>query len=172
MAGTTATPMDFWRLAEEAERRGIRILVEPISGEHYATSATDPTRLYRLTHYSCTCKGFLTWQRCTHHSLLLAHLGWLPDVDPDPAPAAATAPSPKQDPCPDCQGEGTEPAMGRSGAWYRVPCPRCGGSGAADPAGERAEDVGRSGRGGECTRPEPAPRPLRPVPTTPRRHAA
>jgi hypothetical protein len=40
MASTHATAGDFWRLAEEAERRGVRILVEPFSGERFATRAT------------------------------------------------------------------------------------------------------------------------------------
>ena len=98
MATTVATPLDFWRLAELAERRGIRILLEPISGEHFATSATDPTRLYWVTGFSCTRKGFQEWQRCTHHSLFLAQLGWLPDPtpdpEPDPSPAAPAAAAP------------------------------------------------------------------------------
>ena len=91
MASTVATPMDLWRLAEEAERRGIQILVEPISGEHFATSGSKANILYRLTGFSCTCKGFQHWQRCTHHSLLLAQLGWLPDPEPDPPSPVARA---------------------------------------------------------------------------------
>ncbi len=63
MASSVATPTDFWRLAEEAEQRGIKILVEPISGEHFATSGSKGNILYRLTGFSCTCKGFLHWQR-------------------------------------------------------------------------------------------------------------
>ena len=132
MATTVATPTDFWRLAEEAERRGIRILVEPLSGEHFATSAKDATRLYRVTGFSCTCKGFLAWQRCTHHSLLLAQLGWLPDPEPDPeppTPAAPVAPIPTLLPCPACRGRGTEQVQGLSGAWYEVPCLHCDGAG-------------------------------------------
>jgi hypothetical protein len=40
-----ATANDFWRLAEQADRNGIRIriLIEPCSGDHFATSASDPT---------------------------------------------------------------------------------------------------------------------------------
>ncbi len=137
MATTVATPTDFWRLAEEAERRGIRILVEPISGEHFATSAKDATRLYRVTGFSCTCKGFLTWQRCTHHSLLLAQLGWLPDPEPDPeppTPAAPLAPVPTLVPCLECRGGGTEQVQGLSGAWYEVSCLHCDGAGEIEEA--------------------------------------
>jgi len=138
MASTTATPRDFWRLAEEAERRGIRILIEPISGEHYATSATDPTTLYRVTGFSCTCKGFLTWQRCTHYSLLLAHLGWLPDPepDPDPSPAAPTLPALELVPCPDCDGSGRVVAyFGPEDEEGEIDCGTCGGSGEVEPGG-------------------------------------
>src|SRR5688500_12426798 len=49
------------RLAAEARQRGIRILVEPISGAHFATSSRDPDVIYRVTAYSCTCPGFLRW---------------------------------------------------------------------------------------------------------------
>ncbi len=91
MSSTTITPEVLWRLAEEAERRGVKIFHEPISHEHYALSGSDPTRLYRLTHWSCTCRAFMRWQRCGHWALFLAHLGWLPEVDPDPDPAPPAA---------------------------------------------------------------------------------
>ncbi len=131
MASTTAVPMDFWRLAEEAERRGIRVLVEPISGEHFATSASKENILYRLTHYSCTCKGFLHWQRCTHHSLLLAQLGWLPDPEPDPAPPTpALAAGEEREPCPDCDGTGRVIAFfGPDDEQGEADCGPCGGVG-------------------------------------------
>ncbi len=138
MTSTTAVPQDFWRLAAEAEQRGIKILIEPISGEHFATSASKEQILYRLTHYSCSCKGFMHWQRCTHHSLLLSHLGWLPDLnpepepdpDPDPSPASPALPAPELVPCPECD------ATGRVIAFYGVEddpgetyCGLCGGAG-------------------------------------------
>jgi hypothetical protein len=128
MASRTATPQDLWRLAEQGERNGVKILVEPISGEHYATSGTKATILYRVTHWSCTCRGFLAWQRCQHHSLLLAELGFLGDPGPDPAaPAAGAAPIARR--CWDCGGRGWEREAGASGAWLRVPCLGCGGAG-------------------------------------------
>lgn len=138
MASTVATPLDLWRLAEEAERRGIKILVEPISGEHFATSATDPTTLYRVTGFSCTCKGFLAWQRCTHHSLLLAQLGWLPDPhpepDPDPTPGAPAQGAPRLVPCPDCDGSGRVVAFfGPEDETGELDCGTCGGAGEVEP---------------------------------------
>lgn len=132
MTNTTAT--DLWRLADEAERRKIRILIEPISGEHFATSASDPALLYRVTGFSCTCKGFVHWQRCTHHAALLAHLGWLPDPEPDPLPPAPAAadpgmPEPILVACPCCRGSGRDWAEGPDGLQTSITCPICEGWG-------------------------------------------
>ncbi len=136
MASTIATPTDFWRLAEEAEQREVRILVEPISGEHFATSGSKANILYRLTGFSCTCKGFLRWQRCTHHSLLLAQLGWLPDPEPnpDPSPASPALPVPELAPCPDCDGTGRVVAFfGPEDEEGEIDCGWCGGAGEVEP---------------------------------------
>ena len=143
MASTVATPMDLWRLAEEAEQRGIKILVEPISGEHFATSGSKAKILYRLTHYSCSCKGYMRWQRCSHHSLLLSQLGWLPDPDPDPAPPApALTARVKTEPCSDCDGAGRVIAFhGPEDEADGIDCRACGGSGELEPgARSRASD--------------------------------
>jgi hypothetical protein len=129
MGTTVATPGDFWRLAEEAERRGVRILVEPISGEHFATSSGDPDKLYRVTAYSCTCRGFMAWQRCTHYAALLARLGWLPDPEPEPSPAAPALASPAAAPCPECGGTGQEHIPVAEGRRLVVACFLCEGSG-------------------------------------------
>ena len=137
MASSVATPTDFWRLAEEAEQRGIQILVEPISGEHFATSGSKANILYRLTGFSCTCKGFLRWQRCTHHSLLLAQLGWLPDPEPEPDPAPPTpvlTAAMRTEPCPDCDGAGRVIAFfGPEDEEGEIDCCTCGGSGETEP---------------------------------------
>ncbi|MDP9358713.1 MAG: hypothetical protein M3R02_26230 [Chloroflexota bacterium] len=137
MASAVATPTDFWRLADEAEQRGIKILVEPISGEHFATSGSKANILYRLTGFSCTCKGFQRWQRCTHHSLLLAQLGWLPDPEPEPDPSpsapALTAPATAER-CPDCDGIGRVVAFfGPEDEEGEIDCGTCGGSGEVEP---------------------------------------
>ncbi len=136
MASTVATPTDFWRLAEEAEQRGIRILVEPISGEHFATSGKKVDIVYRLTGFSCTCKGFLRWQRCTHHSLLLAQLGWLPDPEPepDPSPAFPALPVLELVPCPECDATGQVVAFfGPEDEPGETDCGLCGGAGEIEP---------------------------------------
>jgi len=77
---------DLHRLAAQAERAGVRVLVDHTTGAHIATSATDATACYTVSVVGgCTCRGFTYWSRCTHHSLLLAQLGLLPDQDPPPA---------------------------------------------------------------------------------------
>ncbi len=91
------TAADLWRLAEQGRANGVNILAECVTGARYATSATQPGVIYYLTAYSCTCPGFVGHQRCQHHSLLLAELGWLPEVADDetePVPAATPAPVP------------------------------------------------------------------------------
>ncbi len=136
MTSVVTRRVDLWRLAELAERRGIRILVEPISGEHFATSGSKVNTLYRLTHYSCTCKGFIVWQRCSHHSLLLAQLGWLPDPEsePDPSPASPALPVPELVRCGDCDGTGRLTAyFGPDDEPGEINCGKCGGSGEVDP---------------------------------------
>ncbi len=114
------------RLAAEARRREIHILVEPISGEHFATSSSDPSQLYRLTHYSCSCRGFAHHQRCTHYALLLDCLGWLPESPTPPTPAVARVP---EVPCDRCDGHGWG-YSGGSAAWT---CHTCSGTG-VEPA--------------------------------------
>jgi hypothetical protein len=114
------------RLADTAMERGIHILIEPISGEHFATSASDPTKLYRLTHYSCSCRGFMRWQRCGHHSALLAELGWLP-LTPEPAPVPP-AQTPEV-PCHSCRGDGQVRAENFHGRIELMTCWSCAGAG-------------------------------------------
>ncbi len=118
IAQTTAE--DLHRLANQAESRGIRILLTA-DGEHFATSATNPTALHRVSEQSCDCKGFSYWQRCSHHSLLLSELGLIPDLDPvvtDVVIVEASAP------CRSCRGEGSVRAYVGGGLsdWIMVPC--------------------------------------------------
>ena len=87
------TPADLWRLAEQGQQNGVAILSESASGERFATSASEPGTIHRLTAHGCSCKGFTYAGRCQHHSLLLAQLGWLPDLDPQPEPPTPAAPA-------------------------------------------------------------------------------
>jgi len=113
-----ATAEDFHRLADVAHQRGLRLFRD--GSRWYCSSAGDPGGCYFLTGYSCTCRGFVTHQRCSHHALLLERLGWLPEVEPD-MPFIDQAPVD----CPNCAGCGV--VVYRSGNQDR--CLDCGGNG-------------------------------------------
>jgi len=138
MADTTI--LDLWRLADEAVKRRIRIMVEPISGDHFATSASSDTLLHRVTAYTCTCRGFARHGRCTHLALLLVSKGWLTEPDPEPdAPVALRVPvAPVPDPsvavtCLACLGTGEDDRLGRhSVAAELLVCGGCRGAGAVE----------------------------------------
>ncbi len=128
---------DLHRLADQAERRGIRILLTA-DGEHFATSTSNPTSLHRVSEQSCDCKGFAYWGRCQHHSLLLAELGRLPDLEPVIAEmmiAAEIVMAERRAPCRSCRGTGfvrmtTGPALAD---WVMAPCTKCPGQPAPSP---------------------------------------
>lgn len=76
--------------------------------------------LYRLHLH-----GFVRTGRCQHHSLLLAELGWLPDLDTEPEPPTPAAPAMAV--CPDCNGS-KYVRIYRSGKlsdWVAGSCHRC-----------------------------------------------
>ncbi len=109
---------DLARLADQAERRGVRILLTA-DGEHLATSATNPTLLHRVDERGCDCRGFFYWHRCTHHALLLSQLGLIPD------PVVADVVIVEQPaPCRSCRGEGFVRAFfgGKPSDWVAIPC--------------------------------------------------
>ena len=59
------------------------------SGQHVATSATDPTACHLVdAAFGCTCRGYQQWARCMHYGLLLSHLGLILD-QVEPASTAA-----------------------------------------------------------------------------------
>ena len=147
--GRPATPRDLHRLAALARERGVRLLREAASGGWYATSASRPDTIYFVTALSCTCPGFCHHGRCTHNSLLLDRLGWLPEVDdedPEPDPAAPAAVASPTAPCPECRGRGSELVEARSGDWYRVPCYLSGGRGRVEAGAEPDGLDGGTGR--------------------------
>ncbi len=102
------------RLAAQAAERGVQIYRTP-DGRYWATSISQPGALHYVTGHSCDCVGFMRHQRCTHHSALLAHLGWLP-ASPDPTPAAPVA----ELPCDRCDGIGW--GYGGATVWTCVAC--------------------------------------------------
>ena len=69
---------DLHRLANQAERAGVRILSTK-DGESLATCPGNASLLYRLTPESCDCLHFVAFGRCPHHSLHLAELGLIPE---------------------------------------------------------------------------------------------
>jgi hypothetical protein len=84
--------------------------------------------LHKVTGFSCDCRAFARHQRCGHHSALLAHMGWLPVIDPDPAPPAApVAMAVPTAPCPACDGAGVRRLSlgGGLSDWLTVRCRSC-----------------------------------------------
>jgi len=66
---------DAERLAQQARQDGTKLKRDRLTGEYFATSSSQPGKLYRVTIFSCQCQGFRTHGRCRHHSALLAHFG-------------------------------------------------------------------------------------------------
>lgn len=114
------------RLAEQARRSGVRICRDRRDGRHYATSVSQPGTWHYVTAYSCDCRGFVTHQRCQHHSALLAALGWINDEVPEPEPPVP-ATSPGSSECHECLGSGYVRAYygGHLSDWDAVPCNAC-----------------------------------------------
>ena len=78
------------RLLEIARESGVRLGVDH-AGDYWATSVSEPGRLYPLTPESCGCRGFATHRRCRHVAALWSHLGWFDDPEPDPSVCSACA---------------------------------------------------------------------------------
>ncbi len=112
---------DLLRLADKAEAKGITILLTA-DGEHFATSASNPTSLHRVSEHGCDCKGFAYWGRCSHHSLLLSQLGLIPD--PEPVVTEVVILDERPAPCRSCKGEGFVRAYVGGGLsdWIAIPC--------------------------------------------------
>ncbi len=111
---------DLHRLASQGEKKGVKILVDPRTGQHVATSASDPTICYHLdAERGCTCKGYGTWGRCQHFALFLSELGRLSEVAPDVIAVVI-----ESAPCRSCRGEGFVRAYVGGGLndWTAVPC--------------------------------------------------
>jgi hypothetical protein len=123
---------DHHRRAAQAERENVHILVDHRTGQHVATSASDASRCYHVSIEACACRGFQSWNRCKHHSLLLSELGWI-QPDPEPTPPAAPV-----TPCGECGGLGELQDLevrqhGRFTMLWAT-CPVCNGSGKRSPA--------------------------------------
>ncbi len=113
---------DLHRLANQAEQKGIRILLTA-DGEHFATSTSNPTTLHRVSEHGCDCKGFAYWGRCSHHALLLSQLGLIPDPEPVVTEVVIIE---QPASCRSCRGEGWIRMSTGAGLadWVAVEC-RC-----------------------------------------------
>jgi len=107
------------RLAQVARERGIQVYQELSTGAWFATSASRPGTAHYLTAVSCTCEGFIFSGACSHHSALLAKLGWLPVVESASSPVPCTA----------CTGSGQ---LWSEGQWSADSCGFCNGAGHVD----------------------------------------
>ncbi len=112
---------DLHRLANQAEAKGVKILLTA-DGAHFATSASNPTMLHRVSEQGCDCRGFAYWQRCSHHSLLLSELGLIPD--PEPVVTEVVVLDEQPAPCRSCRGAGFTRAYigGKLSDWITIPC--------------------------------------------------
>ncbi len=117
------TTEDLHRLADQGERKGIKILLTA-DGSHFATSISNPTMLHRVSERGCDCKGFAAWGRCSHHSLLLSQLGGIPDAEPIVNITEVVILDEQPAPCRSCRGEGVTRAYigGGLSDWVMVPC--------------------------------------------------
>ena len=80
------------RLAAQAKARGIKIIQNIVTNAHFATSASRPGTLHKVTLLSCDCLGFVTHGRGTHFAAILEYYCSLPPIEP-----VAIAPEPDPD---------------------------------------------------------------------------
>jgi hypothetical protein len=73
---------DLSRLADQAARAGVAILVDHRREQHIAVDPATRGAAYLVDAAGCTCRRFRLLGRCGHHALLLSELGRIPDPDP------------------------------------------------------------------------------------------
>jgi hypothetical protein len=112
------TAEDLWRLADLGDQCGLEV-IQDVLGRYFVTSHSEPGRLHAVTGFTCDCRGWLSVGRCSHHSLLLRTLGWLPEIEPDLPYVEHSVLD-----CAECCGCGRQ-----SFGSYDLPCESCGGSG-------------------------------------------
>ncbi len=71
------------RMATQAERAGVRILVDRRTGQHVALEPVASAYCVLVDITGCTCRHFGVWGRCGHHALFLSQTGNIPGPDPD-----------------------------------------------------------------------------------------
>lgn len=60
------------RLLRVARESGVKLL-RSREGDYFATSVSEPGRLYAVTETSCGCRGFASHGRCRHLAAYLEH---------------------------------------------------------------------------------------------------
>jgi hypothetical protein len=68
------------RLLVVARESGVQ-LKRDSHGDMWATSVSEPGRLYRVDPDSCGCRGFQAYRHCRHVAALWAHLGFLDEPE-------------------------------------------------------------------------------------------
>jgi hypothetical protein len=68
------------RLLVVARESGVQLKRDD-AGDLWATSVSEPGRLYRVDPDSCGCRGFQAYRHCRHVAALHSHLGWLDEPD-------------------------------------------------------------------------------------------
>jgi len=117
----TVTPLEsrteaMRRLLAVARESGVKLGRDQY-GEYWASSVSEPGRLYRVEPDSCGCRGFQMHRRCRHVAALWQHLGYLDDPEPEPEPIP--------DSCPHCKGTGEVPSTERFHGRYVSTWLRC-----------------------------------------------
>ena len=104
----SATPERWQQALSRAIANGVKVFQVAGSGEHVATSASEPGTVYRTDGVSCECAAAVLGNDpvCCHRAAFWLHVGVL-DPEPPTTPAApAVVEVPAQPPiCPHCQGE-------------------------------------------------------------------
>jgi SWIM zinc finger len=104
-----------WQTAlNRAIADALDVLIEPISGEAFVESGSNPGILYVVTAYTCSCPAGAKGIPCKHRACYLAMIDEMPL---DPAPVIREIPVIE---CVDCCGCGIQD-YGR----YTLPCDVC-----------------------------------------------
>jgi hypothetical protein len=68
------------RLLVVARESGVQLKRDD-AGDMWATSVSEPGRLYRVDPDSCGCRGYQAYHHCRHVAALWAHLGYLDEPE-------------------------------------------------------------------------------------------